>query len=138
MAPRLRAIQLTIDGVRCRRVQGPLVADNAVVSRSKAGIIMAPGTMQIDPVAGVAPRRGLVMAAHAKVLLMTGEASVPAPLSHETVGARPPGVVMVTGQLHIVTGDAVGLLVADKTGVLPVEHVYVRGPAMILKPVSRM
>jgi len=99
---------------------------------------VAPRTVQNDPVARVASRRGLVVTAHAEVLPVADEAAVPVPFSHEAVGARPPCVVMVTRHLYVVTGDAIGLFMADETGIPRISQTHVCGSAMILKPVPCM
>ena len=87
---------------------------------------MTPRAVLAGPVAPVAPWRGLVVTAHAEVLLMAGETAVTVPLSHIAVAERSPGVRVVTGHLYIMTGDAVGPLMADEAGIPRVRPIDVR------------
>lgn len=93
-----------------------LVTDAASVRGDRIGRIMTPGAVFLEPVPAVCPRRGLIVAPHAIVLLMADGAPLAIPFGHEAVGQVPPGVRMVARRAGIVTGDAVALFVAGKTG----------------------
>ncbi len=72
--------------------------------------------MSLHPIPYVRTRRGLIVASHAKILFVAGEAAFPVPFGHEPVAQRAPGVRMVTRHPGVVTGNAVAPLVAGKTG----------------------
>ncbi|HUI67647.1 MAG TPA: hypothetical protein VL087_05515 [Nitrospirota bacterium] len=72
--------------------------------------------MSLQPIPYMRARLSLVVATHAKILLVAGEAAFPVPLSHEPVAQRAPGIRMVTRHPGVVTGNAVAPLVAGETG----------------------
>ena len=102
---------------RGRRQMGRLfVADHAIVLRRDTETEMAPVAVPVAPVPPVRARGGLVVAAHAVVLPMAGEAALAVAGRHEAVAQRAPGMVVITGLDGIVALDAVVALVAGITG----------------------
>lgn len=95
---------------------GDFMTHYAVVSRGETAAVMTPRAMSLYPIPYMRARRSLVVATHAVILLVTGEAALPVPFGHEPVAERAPGVRMVTRHPRVVTGNAVVPLMAGKTG----------------------
>ena len=95
---------------------GDFVAHHAVVGRRKTAAVMTPHAMLTDPVPDMGARHGLVVAPHAKVLLMTCHAALAVPFRHEPVAQRAPGVRMVARLPRVMTGNAIVPLVTGDTG----------------------
>ena len=55
----------------------------AVVSRGETAAVVTPHTMSLDPIPYMRAGRGLVVATHAEILLVAGEAAFPVPFGHE-------------------------------------------------------
>ncbi len=97
-----RTVELSVQIVRCGCMRRMLMADRAVVSRCDVGAEMTPGAVAVGPVARMAPRRCLIVAADAEILLVASEAALPVTFGHEAVAPRAPGVRMVARRLCVV------------------------------------
>ncbi len=108
------AVQGRTYWMRRGRMPGDFVAHYAVVSRCKTATVMAPCAMSFEPVPDMGPRRGLVVASHAKILLVARQAALAVPFSHEPVAQCAPGVRVVAWHPGIMTGNAIVPLVTGE------------------------
>ncbi len=115
------------------------MADHAVVCRRQSRTEVTPRAMPGYPVADVAPRCCLIMAANAEILTVADQAPFAVSFCHETVAERAPGIRMVARHTRIVTGNAVCLFVTGKAVIAQDSRtVYdgIHGPAVVFKPVA--
>ncbi len=115
------------------------VAHDAVVRGRQSRAEVAPCAVPRCPVPDMAPRRRLIMAPYAEILPVADETPLAVSLCHEPMGERSPRIRMVARQARVVTGNAVGLFMAGKTGIAERTRSgdnRINGFAVIFKPVS--
>ena len=124
--------------MRCGCMPCDFMTHYAVVSRGETAAVVTPRAMSFHPIPYMRARRSLVVATHAVILFVAGEAAFPVPFGHEPVAQRAPCIRMVTWHPRVVTGDAVVPLMAGETGLpaLPcLIEVQIRRSAVKLHPI---